>query len=473
MTPIRNLILFVLLASACTAVNDVAADVPPDSSTQTSALPPATSAPAATPTSTSTTPTTVVPVDPEPTVRLGVDVLIRSDFEPLQGLRVGLITNPVSTVDGVHLIDWLEATPNVELAAIFAAEHGIRGTLNGGELIDDDIDPATGIPIFSLYGDARQPTPEMLEGLDALVFDLQDVGTRYFTYTATMGLAMQSAAEAGIGFVVLDRPDPLGGELVEGFLRHDDQASFIAQYPVPSVHGLTAGELARMIKGQGWLPGLESLDLRVIAAQGWTRDQEWPDTGLGWIPPSPGLQTAAAALTYPATVLFEATSLSYGAGTEWAFQSVAAPWLDGNDLASKMNARGLSGVEFAAVSYVPRVIPNISFKPHYANEEIFGVRIIVTDQASFRPTAVGVHLLEEVLRIEPPPIEPELDEDDEPIGEPQPRVVINRPRVLDLLTGSTEVRASLELGIPAAEIVARWEAESAAFAERSLPYRLY
>lgn len=408
-----------------------------------------------------------------PLARTGADVLVADDFALIDGLRVGLITNPVSVVDGTHLIDWLHDAPNVELGAIFAAEHGVRGAANAGELLDDSVDPGTGVPILSLYGQVRQPTEEMLEGLDAIVFDLQDVGTRYFTYTATMGLAMQSAAAAGITFVVLDRPNPLGGQLVEGFVRSPDLESFISQYPTPSVHGLTAGELALMIQGEGWLPGLENLDLRVVRAEGWQRNQRWNDTLQPWIAPSPGLQTVAAASNYPATVLFEATSLGYGAGTADAFQAVSAPWLDADALAAAMNARALPGVRFEAVTHTPRVIPMVSFNPHFEGEEIHGVRIVITDPERYRPTAVGVHLLEEVLKVEPPPIEPELDDDGEPIGEPVPRPVIDRPRVLDLLTGTSQVRTSLEQGVPAAEIVAAWDADVAAFVERSALYWLY
>ena len=390
-------------------------------------------------------------------IELGVERLVASDFEPIDGQRVGLITNQVSMVDGRHLIDWMAEAQNVDLARIFAAEHGVRGDLDAGAQIDDEIDSNTGIPVVSLYGSIRQPTVEMLADLDVVVFDLQDVGTRYYTYTATMGLAMQTAARAGVSFLVLDRPNPLGGDLIEGFSRTDDQVSFISLYPVPAVHGLTAGELAIMIRDEEWLEGVGQIDLDVIKLVDWNRDEDWPATGLTWIAPSPGLQTAASAATYPATVLFEATTLSHGAGTRWPFQSVASPWIDGDELALEMNSRNLPGVEFVAVSFTPQLISDVAFDPAWLDTRIHGVRLVVTDSRLFRPTAAGVHLLEAVVQM----------------GSAQGEVVVDRPEVLDLLAGTEELRQALNEEIPASEIVTSWSSEVAEFAELSEPHRLY
>ena len=276
-------------------------------------------------TSTTTPATTAVPRPsaPAPTtterqavVTSGADALVDSDFARLDGQRVGLIVNHTALASGEHLIDLIDAAPNVELVAIFAPEHDIRGTAGAGELFGDRVDPRTGVQIFSLYTDTRQPSPAMLADVDVLVYDLQDVGARFYTYISTMGLAMQSAARAGIPFVVLDRPNPGGGGSSAGFVLEPDQISFIGQFPIPASYGLTAGELATAIKGEAWLPGLDGLALDVVAMQGWERQMRWPATEQPWVPPSPGLPTFESALAYPGTVLFEATPISYGGGTD-------------------------------------------------------------------------------------------------------------------------------------------------------------
>lgn len=382
----------------------------------------------------------------------GGQVLAWRDFSDFSGKRVGLIASRASIVDGESIIDLLDRADDVDLVAIFAPEHGIRAEAGAGELIEDEIDPATGLPVRSLYGQTRQPTPDMLADIDILVFDLQDVGTRFYTYTATMGLAMQAAAEAGISFVVLDRPNPLGGHLVEGAIRAPDQESFVSQYPIPAVHGMTAGELALAIKGEGWLAGLEELDLAVAPLIGWDRSDRWQDTGLPWVPPSPGLATAESAGTYPAIVLFEATTLSYGTGTEYPFQQVGAPWLDGEALAVELNSRSLPGVQFRVVTFVPEAEPG-GTEPRYTGTEVQGVRLEIIDGQRAEPFAAGIHLLDAVLRqAESLPSPPE-----------EAAPVINRGEFLDLLTGGTDVRTGLEAGNPAADIVADWSAGVADF----------
>lgn len=388
-----------------------------------------------------------------PEVSLGVAELVRSGFAALDGRRVGLITNQVSVVDGQHLIDWMAEAPNVDLVRIFAAEHGVRGVAGAGEPIGDGVDDTTGTPILSLYGAARQPTPNMLEGIDTIVFDLQDVGTRYYTYTATMGLAMQAAATADISFVVLDRPNPLG-RIVEGDLRTDQQTSFISQYPTPSLHGLTAGELALMIVGEAWLPGLDDLDLSIVEMSGWD-GSPWPETGVRWIPPSPGLQTTPAGLTYPATVWFEATTLSYGAGTELAFQAVGAPWLDAEAIVADLETRDLPGVTFEVVELSPVDIPDVASDPRLEGETFPGVQIAITDAVSFEPSAVGVHLLEAIIASAPS------------------QTVIDRGAVFDLLAGTSDVRSQLLNGASAFDITAGWADVAAEFEARSFAYLLY
>ncbi len=387
-----------------------------------------------------------------PRATTGGEILAARDFSDFSGNRVGLIASRASVVNGESVIDLFDRSTEIELVAIFAPEHGVRAEAGAGELIEDGVDPITGLPIRSLYGQTRQPTPEMLADVDILVFDLQDVGTRFYTYTATMGLAMQAAADVGIPFVVLDRPNPLGGLLVEGAVRAPDLESFVSQYPIPAVHGMTAGELALAIKGEGWLSGLEDLDLAVAPLVGWERTDRWQDTGLPWVPPSPGLATVESAGTYPAMVLFEATTLSYGTGTEYPFQQIGAPWLDGEALAAELNSRSLPGVQFRVVTFTPETRPE-GADPRYAGIEVEGVRLEIIDGQRARPFAAGVHLLEGVL----------LQARALPDAPDEAAPVIDRPEFLDLLTGGTDVRVGLDAGRPAADIVADWSADLAEF----------
>ena len=388
---------------------------------------------------------------------VGAEVLRHRDrFSILVGRRVGVILNHASTVDGQSLLDVLVEAPDVEVIAAFGPEHGVRGAAAAGAPVADDVDPTTGVPVYSLYGDQRRPSAEMLAGVEVLVFDLQDVGARPYTYVSTMGLAMQAAAEAGITFVVLDRPNPLGGELVAGPVTETSFASFVGQYPIPLVHGLTPGELARAIKGEGWLDGVGSLDLQVVALEGWARGDRWSDTGRPWLAPSPSLPSPMAAAVYPGTVLFEATTLSVGRGTDEPFTIVGAPWVDGAALAARMNELGLAGVRFEAARSTP--VPSASVpEPPYAGEEIGAVRIVPIDR-SFRPVATGVHLL----------VEARSHAADQGAGE-----VVARPEWLDLLAGTDALRHGLERGASAGELIEAWRAEVAAFEELRRPYLLY
>ena len=370
-------------------------------------------------------------------------------------LRVGLVANPTSVVGDDHLIDLLDAAPDVELAAIFAPEHGLRGVGGAGELLDDEIDGRTGVTVFSLYGDTFRPTPEMLDGIDALLYDLQDVGTRFYTYIATMGFAMEAAAEAGIPFVVLDRPVVSGGELTGGFVLVDEQRSFVGPYEIPAAYGMTAGELASMLIGEGWLDA--DPELRIVGLEGWDRSMRWDDTELRWVPPSPGLPTVDSALAYPGTVFLEATTISFGGGTEFPFSMAGAPWLDGPELAADLNGRGLPGVVFESVEFTPRPIPGRTRSPRLEGEALGGVRIVIVDERSFLPVATGIHLLEALVRR----------------GEAAGEEVIDRPEWVDLLSGTTRLRELLDAGTPAADIVAAWADEVAAFDELRRPYLRY
>jgi uncharacterized protein YbbC (DUF1343 family) len=329
---------------------------------------------------------------PQP-ITTGADALVASRFAAVAGKRVGLVTNQTGRVREEHLADLLRQAPNVKLTAIFAPEHGFRGTAEAGARVRDGVDARTGVPVYSLYGASRKPTPAMLRNMDVLVFDIQDIGARFYTYISTMGLAMQAAAAARIPFVVLDRPNPLGGDYVSGFVLERPLRSFVGQYPIPIVHGLTVGELARMIKGEKWLDGLDRLDLQVVEMRGWKRSMRWPQVERAWVPTSPNIPTFDAALVYPGIGIVGETEVNEGRGTPTPFSLFGAPWLDGPRLATRLNGLSLPGVRFETAAYLPRSIPDVATRPRFEGKQIGGVRVVVTDQARVEPLEVGMHAL--------------------------------------------------------------------------------
>ncbi len=391
-------------------------------------------------------------------VKVGAHVLADDAFSELEGMRVGLIVNHTAVVDTTHLADLIHQAPGVEVTALFGPEHGIRGSADAGEKVEDGRDVATGAPIYSLYGSTRKPTTEMLRDVDALVYDIQDVGARFYTYISTLGLSMQAAAEKGIPFYVLDRPNPLGGEYVAGFLMEDQHQSFVGQYPIPAVYGMTVGELAAMITGEGLMPGVAETDLHVITMQGWERGMLWPETGLPWIPPSPNIPDFETALAVAGTVLFEAVSASEGRGTETPFTLLGAPWADGSALADTLNGRHLPGVTFEEAAFTPRSIEGMSSDPKLKGESLQGIRIVITDPNAFRPVGTGIHILHAFFQ------------EAERQGA---EAFVSRPEWLAKLSGSERLLDMLRAGASPADIIESWKSEVAEFRERQAPYLLY
>lgn len=379
-------------------------------------------------------------------VRPGAEVLAERLPEVLRGRRVGLITNQTG-VDrsGTSTIDRLAAMPELRLVALFSPEHGIRGAAAPGESIASGADPRTGLPIHSLYGDIRKPTPEMLAGIDALVFDIQDVGARTYTYVYTMALAMRAAAEQGIPFVVLDRPNPLGGVTIEGNLLDTTFATFVGMYPVPVRHAMTVGELARLWNATEGI----GAELTVVPVAGWRREMTWEATGLPWIPPSPNLPSPQAALHYPGTVFFEGTNLSAGRGTDHPFEQVGAPWLDAKGIAERMNARGLPGVRFEAVRFTPRDPGDAK----WPDTTVAGVRLIATDPDAYRPVRTSLRLIDEIHRA-------------------HPAEMAWFPSHFDRLAGTDRLRQAVEGGTLDA-LLREWEADAERFRALREPYLLY
>jgi uncharacterized protein YbbC (DUF1343 family) len=330
-----------------------------------------------------------VPKEYHGKVRTGIDVLEIKKFVPLRmkghegPVRVGVITNQTG-VDrkGRRTIDVLAHAPGVKLVAIFSPEHGIEGKLDVDKVASGK-DEATGLPVYSLYGETRRPTAEMLKGIDALVFDIQDAGVRFFTYTTTMAYAMEAAAKVRVRFIVLDRPNPLGGYLVEGPLPDRDQLKFTAYFTMPIIYGLTIGELAKMFNAENKI----GADLMVVEMQGWEREEFFDKTGLKWIAPSPNLRTVGETLTYPALDILQAAGVSVGRGTDRPFEMFGAPWMDGEKVAGILAAREIHGVKFQAVKFTPT-------SDLYKGQECGGVSVTLTDKRYFQPVLIGIEIAE-------------------------------------------------------------------------------
>ena len=393
-------------------------------------------------------------------VRSGAEVLAARDFAAVSGKRVGLIVNHTARVDTAHLIDRVDRSPNVELGSLFGPEHGLRGTAGAGETIADGRDQKTGVPVYSLYGDTRQPTLEELEGLDALVFDVQDVGARFYTYITTMGLAMQAAAEADLEFVVLDRPNPLGGTYVSGFTLQAEHQSFVGRYPIPIAHGMTVGELAQMIKGERWLPGLEYLELTVVEMTGWTRSMQWPATGRDWVPPSPNLPTWETALVYPGMCFFEGVRVNEGRGTDRPFLQIGLPWsrAAAASVVDTLQTRSLPGVRVDTTIVSPTSRPQAAPSPRFEGRTLHGFEIEVTDGAAVAPVELGVYALHATYH------EAQAQGD---------TTFISRPAHLNRLAGSDRLASLLRQGVAADSIIATWSNEVQAFRQQRSSYLLY
>ena len=386
-------------------------------------------------------------------VKTGIEVLKAQRFELLEGKRVGLITNPTGVDDGLRsTVDILNEAPNVELVALFGPEHGVRGDAHAGDHVGNQTDPVTGLPVYSLYGKTRKPTPEMLRGIDVMVYDIQDIGCRSFTYISTMGEAMAAAAENGIEFVVLDRPNPLGGRKVEGPLVQDGFFSFVSQYRIPYVYGLTCGELAMLLNGEGMIG--KPCNLHVVAMEGWKRDMVYEDTGLQWIPSSPHIPQAETAFFYPASgIVGDFGYLSIGVGYTIPFQMFAAEWIDAEQFADSLNALKLPGVIFRP----------IHVKPFYSvgqGKQLHGVQVHLTKYPDAPLTDIQFYVMQEIARLYP-----------------DRAVLANadtaRFRMMDQVTGSDYVRKTFAARNRFEDIRAYWYKDVAPFRTLSRKYYLY
>jgi len=383
-------------------------------------------------------------------VRPGVEVLITEAPDLLAGGRVGLITNQTGVDSrGVSTVDLLYRAPGVDLVALFGPEHGIRGEVTGGHHVGESRDPRTGLVVHSLYGATRKPTPGMLRGIDTLVFDIQDVGARFYTYISTMGYAMEAAAEAGIAFVVLDRPTPCGAVAVEGPIRQEQHKSFVALHPIPIVHGMTTGELARLLNAEFDI----GVDLSVVRMRGWRREMHFEETGLPWVPTSPNIRTPAAAEVYPGMGLVGETGAVWlGIGTPDAFQIAVAPWIDSGEMLAVLRSMPQTGYAYQACRATPGA-------GRYKGQSCRGVRIVPVPGRPLYPLHNAVNVICALRRLHPEQVAAVFT------GE--------RAAAFDLHAGTSRLREALFSSTDPTVVADSWRADVEAFELLRAKYLLY
>ncbi len=388
-------------------------------------------------------------------VKPGIEVLRDNNFDILKGKRVGLITNPTGVDnDLVSTVDILAGAADVELMGLYGPEHGVRGDIHAGDHVANAIDEKTGIPVYSIYGKTRKPTPEMLKDIDVLVYDIQDNGCRSYTFISSMGLAMEACAELGKEFVVLDRPNPVGGNIIEGNLVEDDCVSFVSQFPIPYLYGLTPGELACYLNEEGLIAGGKKVRLKVVPMEGYRRDMDFRDTGMPWVMPSPHMPSPESVVYYPATgILGELYFLSIGVGYTLPFKLICAEWIDAGNFAGRLSARNIPGVEFRP----------IHIKPFYSTgqgKNLQGVEIYITDRIKAPITMIQFHAMEILADMYP-----------------QGRIFENadekRFNMFDKVCGSKEIRERFSQNYKVADIEDYWNKDNESFRRKSSKYHLY
>ena len=388
-----------------------------------------------------------------PKVIPGANLLFTTYFKYIKGKRLGVVTNSTAILsDGRHLVDALYENKDVKIVALFGPEHGIRTNTTGS--VDNSVDPVTGIPIFSLYGKTYKPTPDMMKNIDVLIFDIQDVGARFYTFISTLGFVMEAASEKGIPIIVLDRPNPIRGVYVDGPAALDSMESFVAYAPIPTAYGMTIGELALMYNKEGWLHNGKKCNLIIAKMEGWTRNMWYDQTGLKWIKPSPNMSYLSTAIVYPGTCFFEGTNISEGRGTDKPFEYIGAPWLNAVEIAKDLNHYSLGGVKFKAIETIPVLIPNNATQPKYFNQKCNDVYIKVTDRNIFKPLESALYLLWE-------------------INKNNPENFKWKENVFDRLCGTPEVRLMLNEGKTPEEIISSWQKDLDKFKKIRSKYLLY
>jgi uncharacterized protein YbbC (DUF1343 family) len=388
-------------------------------------------------------------------VKIGAEILIEKHLDLIKGKKIGIVTNHTGILpDGRHIVDVLNEIEGVKIVALFGPEHGIRGEVPDGKSISHGVDAKTGIPVFSLYGEVKKPTEEMLKDIDVLIFDIQDVGARFYTYISTMSYCMEACAEMGKKFIVLDRPNPIRGVYVDGPILEPRFKSFVGLHPIPVAHGMTVGELAKMFNDEGWLENAVKADLTVVKMENYSRKMWFDQTGLPWVKPSPNMMTLKTAIVYTATCFIEGTNVSEGRGTQHPFEWIGAPWIDGEKLAKELNYYKLPGVKFEPISFTPTDIEKVTVDPKYEGEKCGGVYLNVYDREKFEPVKVGVYILYALKKLYPDKFK-------------------WRTAGQDRLWGTDKVRLMIDEGKKPDEIIKTWEDDVKKFLSIRQKYLLY
>lgn len=388
-------------------------------------------------------------------VKPGIEVLRDNGFASLQGKRVGLITNPTGVDNNlVSTVDILANAPGVKLVGLYAPEHGVRGDVHAGDKVDGSVDKATGVPVYSIYSKTLKPTPEMLKDVDVLIYDIQDNGCRSYTFISTMGKAMEACAEQGKKFMVLDRPNPISGNKIEGNLVEDSCYSFVSQFPIPYIYGLTPGELARYLNEEGLIGKGDKVDLEVVPMEGYTRDMDFRATGMPWVLPSPHMPVPESCFYYPASgILGELYQISIGVGYTEPFKLFCAPWIDAEDLAKKLNDRDIPGVRFRP----------IHIKPFYSTgkgENLGGVETYITDVDKAPLSLIQFYVMDQLAQ-------------DYPQGRLFDSATQARKNMFDKVVGSKNIRPMFTKRYKVADIEQYWNKDNESFRAKSSKYHLY
>lgn len=388
-------------------------------------------------------------------VLTGADLLVSEQFSLINGKKLGIVTNHSALLlNKVHLIDSLFNRKDVIVSALFGPEHGIRGDAPDGNTVKNGRDAKTGIPIYSLYGEIRKPTKEMLKDVDVLVFDIQDVGARFYTYISTLFYTIQAAAENNIPVIVLDRPDPINGLKVDGPIRKEELTSFVGIAPIPIMHGMTVCELAKMFNESGLLGNNLKADLITVTMKNWKRSYYFDQCKLNWIKPSPNIPDVETELVYPGTCLIEGTNVSEGRGTQAPFLTIGAPYINAELLIEKLNKMNIQGVAFNPVDFTPVDIANMASKPKYQNQVCHGIKISITDRDKFDAVKFGIKLISSIKTLFP---------DDFKFSDAR----------FDRLSGDKVVRESITAGIDVEKIIDGWQQELSHFIQERNQYLLY
>lgn len=388
-------------------------------------------------------------------VTVGADVLVKDSLHLIQNKRLGIVTNHSAVLDnGVHLVDTLFNLDEIEIVTLFGPEHGIRGDAPDGHTIKDGIDSKTNIPVYSLYGKTRKPTKEMLDKVDILIFDIQDIGARYYTFISTLYYAMIAAAENNIPIMILDRPNPINGDIVEGPIRSEEFKSFVAIAPIPIQHGMTIGELAFMFNNEGWLGDNLKANSTVIKMRGWQRELFFDNCNLPWIVPSPNIPSLNTAILYPGMCLLEGVNVSEGRGTYSPFLTFGAPYINSEALIAELNTMPHPGLELSKTKFTPKSIKNMSTNPKYKDQDCNGITIKVVDKKKIEALRFGIQILYAIHKLYPDEFQ-------------------FRRNWLDKLFGETYLTEMIKNNNSPTQIFVKWESELVKFKYTRNKYLFY